>query len=250
MVKKFLTVFMLLINLVIFDAFAQEKQYNEQYSPASVVKRLSYENFKNIKLLRTAILNYGGGEQEVQKLVEQYADATALYFQDRTDDAASKFSENEKEIFRLAKKLSELYHKDTSAFLNKAIKRNVQINLENEINCQGRNPVIDKYLDQAKAALKKASTIYEDYKYSSDKTQGSAIRLITAIYYYRTAKQNLFMMYQAYVDSLTLDKDKKRDRELKDEMLDKLLREDFRGDYKKDQQDSKNKAFISVEKKV
>ena len=58
------------------------------------------------------------------------------------------------------------------------------------------------------------------------------------------------MMYQAYVDSLTLDKDKKRDRELKDEMLDKLLREDFRGDYKKDQQDSKNKAFISVEKKV
>ena len=26
MVKKFLTVFMLLINLVIFDAFAQEKQ--------------------------------------------------------------------------------------------------------------------------------------------------------------------------------------------------------------------------------
>lgn len=252
MTRRLLLAVMVFINIFflssVLHAQEGEKQYNSQYSATSVVKRLSYENFRNIKLLRTAILNYGGGEAEVQKLVDQYADATALYFQDKTEDAANKFTENEREIFKVAKRISGEFNKDTAAFLTKGIKRNVQVNLEREVDGKDRNVVMDKYLDNAKISLKKGSSIYDDYKYTGDKPTGSAKRLITSIYYYRMAKQNLFMMYQAHVDSMKLDPDKKKDQEMKDQMLDKLLKEDFKADYKKDMQDSKNKVYVSMEK--
>jgi ribosomal 50S subunit-associated protein YjgA (DUF615 family) len=107
------------------------------------VKRLSYENFRNIKLLRSAILNYGGGEAEVQKLIDQYADATALYFQDKTEEAASKFTENEREIFKVAKKIAGDYHKDSSEFLRKGFKRNAREHVR-EVDGKGR-VVLGKY---------------------------------------------------------------------------------------------------------
>lgn len=189
--KRFLVLF-IVIN--IFGAFnagysqSEEKKYNQQYNPVSLIKRLSYENFKNIKLLRSAIMNYGGGEAEVQKLIDQYADATALYFEDKIEESAVKFSENEKEIFRIAKKIAGDYSKDSSAFLNKGIKRNVQLSIQQEIDGKQRDAVMDKYLDNAKSANKRASSILDDYKYSNDKNSGSAQRLITSIYYFRLAK--------------------------------------------------------------
>ncbi len=254
MIRRFFLTLTIFINIFYFsyEAHAQEteKQYNAQYSPISVVKRLSYENFRNIKLLRAAILNYGGGEAEVQKLIDQYADATALYFQDKTEEAAGKFTENEREIFKIAKKIAGDYNKDSAAFMIKGIKKNVQVNIEREVDGNNRDAVMDKYLENAKVSLKKGSAIFDDYKYTGEKTTGSAKRLITSIYYFRMAKQNLFMMYQAYVDSMKLDPDRKKDLEMKDQMFDKLIKEDYKSDYKKDIQDNKNKVYVSMEKKI
>lgn len=252
MIKRLFLALMVFINIFCLSSVIQaqegEKQYNSQYSPTSVVKRLSYENFRNIKLLRAAILNYGGGDAEVQKLIDQYADATALYFQDKTEEAANKFTENEREIFKIAKKIAGDYHNDSTAFLTKGIKRNIQVNIEREVDGKVRDAVMDKYLDNAKISLKKGSAVYEDYKYTGDKTTGSAKRLITSIYYYRMAKQNLFNMYQAHVEGMKLDPDKKKDQEMKAQMFDKLMKEDYKADYKKDMQDNKNKVFVSMEK--
>lgn len=251
--KRFLVLF-IVIN--IFGAFnagysqTEEKKYNQQYNPVSLIKRLSYENFKNIKLLRSAIMNYGGGEAEVQKLIDQYADATALYFEDKVEESAAKFSENEKEIFKIAKKIAADYSKDSSLFLNKGIKRNVQLSIQQEIEGKPRDAVMDKYLDNAKSANKRGSSILDDYKYSNEKNAASAQRLITSIYYYRLAKQNLFLMYQAYIEPMKLDADKKKDREMKDQLFDKMIKEDYKEDYKKDLQDNKNKVYTSMEKKI
>ena len=63
-------------------------------------------------------------------------------------------------------------------------------------------------------------------------------------------KQNLFMMYQAHIDGMKLDQDKKKDQEMKDQMFDKLIKEDYKADYKKDIQDNKNKVYVSMEKKI
>lgn len=257
MIRRHFFVMMLVIN--IFIAYAAgytqntdtEKKYNTQYNAISLIKRLSYENFKNIKLLRSAIMNYGGGEAEFQKLVDQYAEATALYFEDKTEEAANRFSENEREILKIAKKIATEYQKDSSQFLNKAIKRNVQITIQSEVDGKERNEAMSKYLDNAKAALKKASSILDDYKYINEKTSGSAQRLVASIYYYRASKQNLFLMYQAHVDTLVLDpKDSKKDREMKGQLMDKMIREDYKSEYKKDIQDNKNQVYTSMEKKV
>jgi len=251
--KRFLVLF-IVIN--IFGAFntgysqTEVSKYNQQYNPVSLIKRLSYENFKNIKLLRSAIMNYGGGEAEVQKLIDQYADATALYFEDKVEESAAKFSENEKEIFKIAKKIAGDYSKDSSLFLNKGIKRNVKLSIQQELEGKPRDAVMDKYLDNAKSANKRASSILDDYKYSTEKNAGSAQRLITSIYYFRLAKQNIFLMYQAYIEPMKLDADKKKDREMKDQLFDKMIKEDYKEDYKKDLQDNKNKVYTSMEKKV
>jgi len=253
--KRFLALFLVINIFGIFNmgySQTEEKKYNQQYNPVSLVKRLSYENFKNIKLLRVAIMNYGGGEAEVQKLVEQYAEATALYFEDKVEESASKFSENEREIFRIAKKLATDYSNDSSKFLTKGIKRYIQISIQQDVDGTGKdvNAVMGKYLDNAKASQKRASSILEDYKYTNEKNSTSAKRLVTSIYYYRLTKENLLLMYQIYVESMKLDSDKKKDREMKDQLFDKMIREDFKDDYKKDMQDNKNKVYTSMEKKV
>lgn len=251
--KRFLVLFFV-IN--IFGAFntgysqTDETKYNQQYNPVSLIKRLSYENFKNIKLLRSAIMNYGGGEAEVQKLIDQYADATALYFEDKVEESAAKFTENEKEIFKISKRIAGDYSKDSSLFMNKGIKRNVQISIQKEVEGGKRDAVMDKYLDNAKSAKRRASSILEDYKYSGEKNTGSAQKLITSIYYFRLVKQNLFLMYHAYIEPMKLDADAKKDREMKDQLFDKMIKEDYKEDYKKDLQDNKNKIYTSMEKKI
>jgi len=254
MFRKQLLALFLVINIFgIFNAgYSQieEKKYNQQYNPVSLIKRLSYENFKNIKLLRTAIMNYGGGETEVQKLIDQYADATALYFEDKIEESATKFSENERDIFKIAKKIASDYSKDSSMFLNKGIKRNVTLSIQQEVEGKQHNAVMDKYLDNAKAAQKRATSILDDYKYTNEKNSTSAQRLVTSIYYYRLTKQNLFMMYQAYIEPMKLDPDKKKDQQMKDELFDKMVKEDYKSEYKKDIQDNKNKVYTSMEKKV
>ena len=245
----FLTIsFFSLLNLGYSQT--EEKKYNQQYNPVSLIKRLSYENFKNIKLLRAAIINYGGGEAELQKLIDQYAEATALYFEDKVEISAEKFTENERDIFRIAKKIAADYSKDSAQFLNKGIKRNVQISIQQELDGKKRDAVMEKYLDNAKFAQKKANSILEDYKYSTDKNTGSAQKLVTSIYYFRLAKQNLFQMYQVYVEPMQLDPDRKKDKEMKEQLLDKIIKEDYKADYKKDIQDNKNKIYTSMEKKV
>ena len=183
-------------------------------------------------------------------MIDQYADATALYFEDKVEESAAKFNENEKEIFKIAKKIAGDYSKDSSQFLNKGIKRNVKLAIQQEIEGKQRDAVMDKYLDNAKSANKRASSILDDYKYSTEKNVGSAQRLVTSIYYFRLAKQNLFLMYQAYIEPMKLDADKKKDREMKDQLFDKMIKEDYKEDYKKDLQDNKNKVYTSMEKKV
>jgi len=152
---------MLVIN--IFIAFSTgytqntdaEKKYNKQYNTTALVKRLSYENYKNIKLLRSAIINYGGGEAEFQKLIDQYAEATALYFEDKIDESANKFTENEREILKTAKKIADIYSKDSSQFFSKTIKRNIQIAIQIDAISKDRNPSMDKTYNNAGVSVDK-----------------------------------------------------------------------------------------------
>lgn len=195
-------------------------------SPQSVARTLSYENFRNIKLLHTAIMNYGGGEGEIDALVDQYAEASAFYFQNKYTDAARMFEKNQAAILEAAKKLARKYNEDTNALLLQSVKMQVKDTLKLRMKGKKPNEASDKFLSQGRAGTSKANDNFDRYK---DATTASARELITAIYYYRIAKDNLFDMIRVLDMN---DKDK----------------EDLLAKYKRDMDDNKNKVYTAKEK--
>lgn len=167
-------------------------------SPKSIARLLSYENFRSIKLLNAAIMNFGGGEAEIDRLIDQYAEASALYFQNKMTEAAKAFKENQTAIMAVAKQLADKYHKDTTALLTDSIKLNTRAKLK--LNLQSRREPLpsDKFLEYAQAGVLKATDYYERFK---DAKAVSALELINAIYYYRIAKDNMFQMMRVLADS-------------------------------------------------
>ncbi|HOO71374.1 MAG TPA: hypothetical protein PK926_06400 [Spirochaetota bacterium] len=227
MLKKFRIYLAFIISIFIFvPSFAQDKQFNQLYKPLPLIKRLSYENFKNIKLLQSAIMNYGGGESEVEQLIDQYAEASALYFQNRIDDAANKFSENERGILKVAQNLAKKYKDDSESLLIQAIKLNIKTSLRRSLNGEKRNEVADKLLANAQFGVQKGNDFYDRYKAAHTAPPSE---LVSSIYYYRRAKENLFLMYEV----TDLDPQEKKS---------------FFDQHKKDIEDNNNRIYKSREK--
>lgn len=220
------------VALIMSSAFAQSYKYDNHPSygpvppnPVSIAKRLSYENYRSIKLLNNAILNYGGGEAEIDKLIDQYAEASALYFQNRVNESAEAFKKNQVDIMNTAKQLSVKYKDDTTLLLVDSTKMATRTRLKLQLRGGGSADKFpfEKYLEHAQFAVSKANDYYDRYK---DAKAVSALELINAIYYYRTAKENLIQMFR------TMEMDKAK----KDEILAK---------YKKDIDDNMNKVYES-----
>ena len=196
-----------------------------RYEPESLVKRLSYENFKNIKMMTAAIVNYGGGEEMIDKLIDGYAEASALYFQNKYEESAENFLKNEKEIFEVSKKIVKKYNEDSEKLLNDTIKLSIKKEIKEAMKGDSSNDTTTKFLNGARFAVQRGNDIYYRYK---DATIASPRELISAIYYYRRAKESIFLLHEYTLN----DKAKK-------EFFDK---------YKKDVEDNKNKVFKSKEK--
>jgi hypothetical protein len=236
MIMRKATLFIIMLGLsLISSAFAQSYKYDYSPSygplppnPLSVARRLSYENFRDIKLLHTAIMNFGGGEAEINKLIDQYAEASALYFQNRIKESADAFKKNQIEILNTSKRIALKYKDDTTLLLTDGIK----LNIKNKITKKGFKKISesdissDKYLENAQWGVAKANDYHDRYK---DAKAVSSLNLITAIYYFRGAKENIFNMIKVQ------DMDKAR----KDELLAK---------YKKEMEDNKNRVYESKEK--
>ena len=236
----------------------QSPDYNPLYGPPPqyqslpLVKRLSYENFRNLKLLQAGLENYGGGESEIQKLVDQYADASALYFQNKVTDAAIMFLKNEAQILESAKKLSTTYKKDSEQLLNGALKVAIKKSLKESFQGGKDDPLSNKFIQNAQFAVQKGNDYYDRYVNAK---QAAPRELITAIYYYRRGKENIFQMYEyRYLNEPSNMKEKVKVKELHKKVdEDKTLTEDERKIIK-DQynlralEDIKNKPFRSMEK--
>jgi len=205
----------------------QSDSYNKLYKPLSLVKRLSYENFRNLKMLRSAIINYGGGVAEFDKLVDQYAEASALYFQDRISESAKKFSLNERSILKMAKKLAKIYKNDSSKMLTDGMKLNIKNQMKRSFNNKKINGAADHFISNAKYGVRKANDYYVRYINAST---ASPRQLITAIFYYRRSKENVINMYESMTD------------------LDKDTKEKIRNQFKKDRIDNSNKIYKARKK--
>lgn len=173
------------------EVFAQSKTeparaFNRLYEPLPVVMRLSYENFKNIKLLNAAILNYGGGEGEFDRLVEDYAEASSLYFRNEFVASANKFTENEKNIQESATKIAGKYREATEKLQKDVIKMKIKASMKMALANNAKmsvHPAAEKAIMDGGYALSQAN----DFLARS--------RPMTAIYYYRRAKESFFVVY-------------------------------------------------------
>ncbi|MEJ5361448.1 MAG: hypothetical protein WBK20_07915 [Spirochaetota bacterium] len=212
----FLSIIFIAACLILYSApQAQEnpeKQFNPLYDAEAVIQRLSYDNFKNIKLLRTAIYNFGGGEQEFNSLVDTYAEASALYFRNEMIASANLFTKNEKDIKEVAMRLAKLYKEQAEKLHIQVIKMGVRHSLKASIEQTKPNPSVDPLISNASYGIK----IANDYLVRS--------KPIDAIYYFRRAKENCFKVYQ-------------------------VLGEQLPEEYKKDIVDNQNKIYIAKEKK-
>ncbi len=209
-----------------------QERYNPLYQPLPVVKRLSYENFRNIKLLSASIMNYGGGEAELEKLVDQYAEATALYFQNKIPDAAQKFTENERAILKMAQDLARKYKQDSDALFTQAMKIHVKASVQRSFDGKKPNEHTEMFMQNGKFAAEKAADYYDRY---INAVVAPPRELINSIYYYRELKKSVFNVY-TYME---YNKDKKKNDEMRDQMLSK---------YKKDIDDNNNKVSKTMDK--
>ena len=228
MFKKIKILVVLLVVLIATgELFSQSRYYNSLYSPIPVIKRLSYENFRNIKLLQPAMMNYGGGEAQLDKLVDSYAEASALYFRNKTDDAAKQFTNNEKEIFLVAKKLAERYRKDTEKLVNDGMKFQIKNKLKKNLKGERHSLTGEQLLGNSKYSVAKANDYYD--RYINARKNVSAKNLISSIYYYRRAKENIITML------VVLEPTKEGKERIKEQ-------------YKRELSDNKNKLYKSMEK--
>jgi len=176
------------IILLSAAAFAQisepKREFNPLYSPLSIIQRLSYDNFKKIKLLHTAIMNFGGGEAEFNRLVDEYAEASALYFRESIIESANVFTRNERNIDAVGATIAAKYKTDVESLHDEIIKMNVKKNITRSLTGEKANPTADLLVSNAGFAVRKAS----DYIARS--------KSIDAIYYYRRAKENCFKYYE------------------------------------------------------
>lgn len=244
--------------------------YNPSYGPApqvgppqSLAKRLSYENFRSLKLLNTAIMNFGGGTADIDKLIDQYAEASALYFQNKMPESANAFKANEAAILAVAKQLAQKYQQDSSALLKDSMNMSIRAKLKQQIKGGAeRLGWSDKFLEQAQAGVLKANDYYDRFK---DAKSVSSMELITAIYYYRGAKDSMFQMMRVLADHQSklqaeeevnqmiankeLARSKKEDmiRE-KESQKKKDLLSRYLDKYAKDIVDNKNMVYQSREK--
>ncbi len=269
--KGRLLIMSLVAAAVVSPAFAQSYKYDYHpaYGPAplggnpqSMARELSYDNFRSIRWLNSAIMNYGGGEAEIDKLIDAYSDASALYFQNKMMDSAKSFIENQTAIMQSAKQLAEKYSTDTSAILKESMELSLRSRLKMGIRGDQGMDSVDTFLNMAKAGVYKANDYYERFK---DAKAAPARELITAIYLYRRAKANMFQMMtkladvqsrflaEQEVNAMIAKKEisqgnKERVRREKEDQKRKELLSRYLDKYAKDMVDNKNAVYETREK--
>jgi hypothetical protein len=266
-----LLITLFIISILISPAYAQSYKfdYHPAYGPSplggepqSIAKLLSYENFRSIKLINTAVMNFGGGEAEINKLIDQYAEASALYFQNKMFDSAKAFKENQLAIMTTAKQLAQKYNETTNALLKESITMNIRAKLKLKMKGYEGKLYSDKFLEQGQAWVLKANDYYERFK---DAKRVSALEMITGIYYYRGAKESLFDMMRQIADAQSkseaeaevnamitkkqLPRSKKEETiQQKEEQKKKDLLAKYLDKYSRDMVDDKNLVYESREK--
>ncbi len=225
-----------------FSLFINAQQGSQPASdPIEIINRLSYENFRDIKILTPAIMNYGGGEEQFDLLVKTYSEASSLYFAKEYEKSAKKFQENEKQIREVATELAKKYQEDTQSLQEDILNKDVKEKIKSELSGEEHNPSKEKVISQSAAAIAQANDFFV------------RVRPIQAIEYYRISRDRMLTYLYIEADELpdeTIEKCRE-DMYTYDSCIKKAQqarRQEIREQYDKLIQDNKNEVYISKEK--
>jgi hypothetical protein len=228
MAKGFRNLSILIFSILIcLPLQAQYMEPSGSYNSKAVVRRLSYENFKNIRLLTTAIMNFGGKKTQFDKLVDEYSNASSLYFSNEFEKSAKAFKENERNIRRTALSIAKKYKQDTDRLHRALVKFNVKKNIALQLAKKPIYAPTTKLLNQASSSRMKAHDLY------------ARSLPVKAIDSFRRAKEDIFYYYRVMRDRAKADENKKEE-----DKLNALLKA-----HKKDLVDNKNQEYKGREKK-
>ncbi|MGL4369103.1 MAG: hypothetical protein ACRCUT_05440, partial [Spirochaetota bacterium] len=181
--------FLVIVLLLAFPALAQNKKEPVAGEKARYLDELISQNYINIRDLRPAVLNYGGGQHQFTLLLDGFSAAFAKYLSEQMDEASRLFEKNDADINAVASELAKKYQKDTDELYNQLIKTALK----------------DK---MGKSVTRNAVEIEMDLTSSNDFYLKSAAHLLRigdqritekkpmeAIFYYRKCKQYIFQSY-------------------------------------------------------
>ncbi len=234
MQKGFLS---LLILGVLVTAFAQVPDKE----PKEVIRRLSYENFKNIRLLYTPIMNYGGGEEEFDRLVKTYSEASSLYFSKDFEQAAKKFEENEKQIRESAENIAKKYKEETETWQKEILEKDIKVRITGSISGKDENKTTEKYINQSTESIIRANDYFD------------RVRPVQAISMYRLSRDRMLTYLLVRAEELPEEtivdcKKNPRDYDKCIKLAQDKQKEEVRQQYEKIIKDNENQVYISKEK--
>lgn len=228
---------LVLLFFSVITAFAQ----NANSDPKEVIRRLSYENYKNIRLMHSAIINYGGGEEEFDSLIKTYSEASSLYFQKKYEESAKKFEENEKQIREVANTLAEKYKEETESWQKEIFEEDLKNRITDSMKGKPENEVATKYINQSTESIIRANDYFD------------RVRPIQAISMFRISRDRMLTYLLIRAEDLPDEKieECKKDPRTYDNCIKTAKdeqKEEVRKQYEKIIKDNENQVYISKEK--
>jgi len=187
-----------ILSVIIFSAVIAAAQTPEKKNPppppaagdkAQYLDRLISQNYINIRDLRSSVINYGGGQQQFNVLLDGFSAAFAKYLSEQKEESAKLFEKNDTDIKNTASGLAKKYQKDTDDMYSQLIKIAVKDRMDKSIN---RNNV------ETEMDLSSPNDFY--LKSAAHLMRIGDLRItennpIEAIFYYRKSKQYIFQSY-------------------------------------------------------
>ncbi len=235
--------------LIIPNALFSQWTPSGDYKPEEAIKRLSAENFNNMRAISSALMNYGGGDSEFDKLIQSYSEASALYFSKEYEQSAKTFQQNEKEIKEAAQALAVKYKEESGSLQKEIIQKDVKEKIIKNIKGKTVNPSANKFLEESSEAIVKGNELLSRSKPND------------AIKYYRRGKAKLidylnFMAEQLSDEDIMKCKAEAKGKEPNDREIFNNCKANIVAERKKEISekyakaiaDNRNKVYVSKEK--
>lgn len=230
-----------LIALIVLGAVVTAFAQIPDKEPKEVIRRLSQENFKNIRLMYSAIMNYGGGEEEFEGLVKTYSEASSLYFSKKYEESAKKFEENEKQIREVAENIAKKYKEETETWQKEILEKDIKDRIVDSLNKKSENKTREKYINQSTESIIRANDYFE------------RVRPVQAINLYRLSRDKMLTYLLVRAEELPDETvvECKKDPRTYDQCI-KLAqnkqKDEVKVQYEKIIKDNENQVYVSKEK--